>query len=266
MTLTKSPFLHIASSEPFATGLPLCESGVFFMENLRKCNFCNKNLPSDVFKSKTGHQCADCARNYRNALKRTYRTTPIPESSSLNGEIWKDIVNYEGLYQISNYGRVKSIPRGRRLYVVILTILTDKYGYTKVALTRDRKSTQFTIHRLLSTAFIPNPENKPCVNHINGIKNDNRIENLEWCTYSENILHAFRVLKRRSPNGGRGKIGALSKNSKPILQMDKDGNPIRSFAGASEAQRLTGMLSTFISSCANKKCKTAYGYKWEYIK
>jgi len=114
-------------------------------------------------------------------------------------EIFIDVVGFEGLYQVSDLGRVKSL--GRRVnglwkngfYVRerILKQSIDSGGYYNVSLAKDGKAKTFTIHRIVATAFLPNPENKPEVNHKNGIKNDSRLENLEWATEKENINHAI---------------------------------------------------------------------------
>lgn len=98
---------------------------------------------------------------------------------------WKDIDGYDGMYQVSSDGRVRKVSTGK-----IGKIIIDNRGYSKKAITKDGKTTQYSIHRLVAKAFIPNPENKPEVNHINGNKLDNRIENLEWVTRSENMKHA----------------------------------------------------------------------------
>ena len=113
-------------------------------------------------------------------------------------EIWKDIEGYQGQYQVSNYGRVKSLARvlvykdGRILNKkeIILKLIIQNTGYLKITLYGKIKPYQEYIHRLVALAFIPNPENKPQVNHDNGIKTDNHVSNLEWSTKSENCQHA----------------------------------------------------------------------------
>jgi len=122
-------------------------------------------------------------------------------------EIWKDIFNYEGLYQVSNYGRVKSLARtiiekcGKNNRSVKGRILklwdmkTRKTGkpYKSVSLSKNGKAAKFTVHRLVAEAFIENKENKPFINHKDGVKHNNKTSNLEWCTNIENIQHAIKT-------------------------------------------------------------------------
>jgi hypothetical protein len=134
-------------------------------------------------------------------------------------EIWKDIQGYEGLYLVSNLGRVKRMYKNRPSVIRKGTI--DKDGYLRIGLSKDCKYKYFYIHRLVAMSFIENAENKPCINHINGIKNDNRIDNIEWCTYSENIRHADKTGLRACPKGKDchmfGKLNGLHHNSKIVL-------------------------------------------------
>jgi hypothetical protein len=132
-------------------------------------------------------------------------------------------------------------------------------GYVTVILS-NRKSRGHMVHRLVAEAFIPNPENKPEVNHINGVKTDNRVENLAWVTGKENIIHSYKVLGRRGP--GTGKLGQKNALSQKILQI-KDGNVIAEFWGANEAQRITGIYATNIIACCKGKLKQTGGFEWK---
>lgn len=114
---------------------------------------------------------------------------------------WKDISGYKGHYQVSNLGRVKSLRRfiynkhngGYFCSEKLLSINLDNGGYPLVILQRDRNRITTKVHRLVCIAFHENPENKPCVNHIDGDKENNRADNLEWCTYKENSNHAVSI-------------------------------------------------------------------------
>lgn len=114
----------------------------------------------------------------------------------------------------------------------------------------------FSVHRLVAIAFIPNLENKPEVNHINGIRDDNRAENLEWSTTSENIIHAYKVLKRKSSNSGNGH------RKNPISQLSYEGIVLHDFKSFSDAELKTGISRFHISACASGKRKNAGGYLW----
>lgn len=117
-------------------------------------------------------------------------------------EIWKDIPGYEGYYQASSLGRIKSLYQGKN------TILkySDVRGYKKLTLIKDTSKQYFRVHRLIGLTFIDNPLNKEHINHINGIRDDNRIENLEWCTPKENAIHRRDVLGYRHTQESKNKI------------------------------------------------------------
>ena len=149
-------------------------------------------------------------------------------------EIWREIHGFEKIYQISNLGRVasvnRSIPKTNKLGKKyqetksgkILSAGDNGKGYLFVNLRKNNKSKQFYIHRLVATAFIANPENKPCVNHINGIKADNKLENLEWCTHSENTTHGYKSNLIKTPIKYKGLDNGNSKFSKEdVLSIRK---------------------------------------------
>jgi len=96
---------------------------------------------------------------------------------------------------------------------IFLQFSYNKHGYRRVGLYSNGRTRTINVHRLVAETFIPNPENKPCVNHINGVRDDNRIENLEWCTYSENTLHAFRLGLKTIPDSQRKRFIEMAKNA-----------------------------------------------------
>lgn len=152
-------------------------------------------------------------------------------------------------YMITRDGRLYS--RKMRMY---RTIKPNLEGYCYVQLyPQGRKSVGVFIHDLVALTFIPNPENKPFVNHKNGIRSDNRVENLEWSTSSENMIHSYQVLGRQ-PAGQR-----------PVCQLDSQGNVIAEFPSINEAERQTGACASSISVvCRNGKLKTAGGFYWKF--
>ena len=174
-------------------------------------------------------------------------------------EIWKDIVGYEGLYQISNLGRVKSLNYNRTGKENILSPGLNNSGYYHVALCKNGKSKFSLIHRLVALSFIPNLDNKECVDHINGNRLDNRVENLRWCTNKENCN--FPLAKK---NKSQSLINHPNK-SKAILQIDKvTGEVINEFPSIMEVERQLGIGRSNTSNCCNGKLKTAGGYIWRY--
>lgn len=189
-------------------------------------------------------------------------------------EIWKPILGYETLYQISSHGRV------RNKYNHILSH-KDKEGYRRVVLVLNRKKTNKSIHRLVAIAFIPNPENKPQINHKNGVKKDNHVGNLEWVTSKENVRHAIEVLNikvgvkclpektRRHPNwGGRhlkGKTGADHPKSRKIAAYSLDGALIAVYASSIEAASAFKTRHHHIYAAASGRRKTHRGVIFKYF-
>jgi len=147
-------------------------------------------------------------------------------------ETWKDIEGYEGLYQVSNIGRIKS------------------------------KRKTFLSHRLVACSFIENVYNKRTVNHKDGNKQNNCIDNLEWNTYSENHTHSYKTLCRKSWMIGR--TGKLNHNSKSVLMYGKDGVFIKRFYSIMDAERETGIKNSSIVENLKNRNHTAGGYIWKY--
>ena len=168
-------------------------------------------------------------------------------------------------YYITNTGDVYSRkathnPNGR---IKKLKPCVVSSGYLGIDLSVNNKKQTKLVHRLVAEAFIPNPENKPEVNHKNGNKTDNRIENLEWVTRSENQKHKYRVLGAKAPHGNTGRRGKLCPFSKRIQQI-KNGEVVAEFYGSREAERQTKIKGSDIRLCCNNKRKTTGGYQWKY--
>lgn len=178
-------------------------------------------------------------------------------------EIWKDVPGYEGRYLVSTYGRVKSIKvwAGNKYfrkfydYDLILKPCDGRNGYYYVSL----RGKKHTIHRLVAMTFIPNPENKGQVNHIDGNKKNNHVENLEWCTNSENAAHA-----RKNGLMVERDIVCGLKSSKRVAQLDLSGNFMKIWRSQTIAGKELGIDSSAISKCCIGKRNKAGGYIWRY--
>ena len=160
----------------------------------------------------------------------------------------KPIPGYEGLYTVSDDGIVFSLVRNRELKPKI-----DRYGYKAVTLTKNGKPKYITVHRIVAMTFIPNPLNKRCVNHINEIKTDNRVENLEWVTVKENDNHGTRNIRM-----------SATKSKKPVMQILPDGT-VKYFKGVKDAGRQTGLNRCNIADCCKGKRNRTGNSEWRYV-
>lgn len=169
-------------------------------------------------------------------------------------EIFKDIEGFEGLYQVSNLGKVKSLNYRHKKIEKILKPFKNNYGYLIVILWKDGKYKHFTVQRLVADAFIPNPENKPEVNHKNELKDDNRSENLEWCDSKYNINYGTRNERLSKKLTNRKDL------SKRILCVET--NTV--YLSSMEAERQIGINHSNIIDCLKGKRKTAGKFHWKY--
>lgn len=189
-------------------------------------------------------------------------------------ELWKDVKGYEGLYQVSNLGNVRSVDhetevtRNGVTFAIlkkgkVLIPTTRQHGYLGVMLygkgghaTRGFKT--FSVHRLVAEAFVENPNGYDEINHLDECKTNNRADNLEWCDRVHNVRYGTGIER------GHKKIGEQLR--RPIVQMDMQGNVIKEWQSMTEVEQETGMSKSNICNCCrhHPRYSHAYGYKWEY--
>lgn len=186
---------------------------------------------------------------------------------SLEDEIWSQVKGYEGIYIISNLGRIKTVERvtsqNRQISIYIKKQILNKDGYPQVILCNNGKVVTRRTHRIMGETFLLNKHTKPCINHKNGIKTDNRIENLEWCTVQENTIHSYKTGLQIPHAGKKGKDNILSKT---VSQFTLDWIFLKSYGAVREAERETGVSRHDISRVckSNRTDFTAGGFKWKY--
>lgn len=161
-------------------------------------------------------------------------------------ERWADIKGFDGLYQVSDMGNVRCTNYHNTHRTQNINPARSSNGYVSVMLYDKEGHRRYSVHRLVANAFIPNPENKPQVNHINGDKQDNRVNNLEWATTSENIVHS---------------INSLHERTRPVMCLETG----VSYISISEAGRSTGIDSSYIAKNAKGKNSSTRGLHWKYI-
>ena len=193
-------------------------------------------------------------------------------------EIWKDVKGYEGLYQVSNYGRVKSMERTvscHKFFVKnwkekILKPTLQNNGYYSLPLFREGKMKRYSVHRLVALAFVENGNNKKIVDHINGDKKDNRAINLRWVTSKENtnnvntkfnMKNTFDKMNDFSRN--MAKENSRKSKIRAVVQIDDNNKIVGRYDSISEAARVTGYNKNSISTSRQANVRL-YGYKWMY--
>lgn len=168
-------------------------------------------------------------------------------------EIWKDIENYKGLYQVSNLGRIKSFPRnGTIKQERILKQTIDNNGYLIVGLHKNNKAKKVCVHWLVASAFIPKKETDEVINHIDGNKLNNTLNNLERCTQSHNVKESIRLGLQ------------IPHNKKPVIQYDLQENFVKEWKSACEAERQLKISQANISACCRGVRKTTGKFIWRF--
>jgi len=188
-------------------------------------------------------------------------------------EEWRDIKGWEGSYQASNFGRIRSVDRfvkdkkdfQKKIKGKIINPSMGTHGYLSISLYNNGISKTYTVHKIIAITFIEPIRGKNFINHIDGNKINNHLSNLEHVTRSENDKHAFKIGLKTPNRGMLGKFGKDNYGSKSISQFTLDGKYINTYEGVRDAIRKNNLLGHHISEAATGKNKTAYGYIWKYV-
>lgn len=187
-------------------------------------------------------------------------------------EVWKDIPDYKGLYQVSNFGNVKSL-KGKEK---ILKPQPNNNGYLRVGLSKNGNCIQFFVHRLVASAFLKNDNNLPCINHKDENPSNNHVDNLEFCNHTYNMNYGSIIERKSKSMKGKmlGKNNPMygqkhteeskKKMSTPIIQYSKNNVFIKEFESITQASIELNILKTSICNCLKGKSKHCGGYIWKY--
>ena len=175
--------------------------------------------------------------------------------------LFKQISEFKDYY-ISRCGKCLSYKKQFGTYIRLLTPIYTKKGYIEYAFYNNGCTYRRKAHRLVAHVFIPNIVNKPQINHKNGIRDDNRVENLEWCTNQENIKHSFDKLGRKSSN--YNKFGKNNNRTKQVLQLDIDGNVVKKWDSMSDIQKKLGYSVSSVSRWCNNQAKLRNNFIWRF--
>lgn len=168
-------------------------------------------------------------------------------------QVWKAVAGYEGLYQVSNDGHVKSLSNGKGKKEKVLRQSISAEHYPSVALSKNGSLSRYSVHRLVAMAFLSNPNKLPEVNHKDENPYNNRVDNLEWCTHEYNINYSsgLKCYKRRG-------------HARKVNRVDASGKAISAYRSVTEASKRTGIGRTAISNALSRALGTSGGYGWQY--